>query len=289
MNPFYRWFRRRPTLSAVALFIAVVVSQLLRPAATRPAVLTFHEGPPPDSMVHCTGDVFGYQPIHPWLFRSCEFRNLCYDTTDNEFVVFPSRQEEELARLVQKHPLVSITSVASSKQQVSLGAVDPPNPADPPNLDGVKANLAWFPKIRYEKPSLGYYQLEEHHVLVPFQESIPLTEESITQRDFLSVFALLYIFGLEEKTLVLKRHGSRPCDSTCQQKLSQHLPLLELPLTSKSSLVCAKFGAAGIGMLMTGERPLPGPNGDWYYTHTVGRDATLKAFDEYLTRWKLAS
>jgi hypothetical protein len=285
---------------------------------------TYKEGPPPDSTVHCTGETFGASPDQAWLYRSCHFRYLCYDMSKQDFVLFPSIQEQRLLKLLQKRnkqtndSLVTVSTVASKNNQLALAAVDPPHPRqehtttqhDFNTHKQLQDHLSWFPIIVTQKettqtPVTGYYQLSDSYTFIPFQETFPVTKESLLYKDFISIFTLLYIFGLEENDLVLVRHGltqtwKNQCDQGCAALFQKHLPAMGVhhpeqvtsgPTTSntnnlakQSNLVCAKYGAAGLGLLMTGNAPVRDKDGTWMYTHTVGRDATLRAFDKFMKR-----
>ena len=248
---------------------------------------------PLDSAVHCIGGSFGEHNDQDWLTRSCEFRNICFDFDEQEFVLFPSTEEQELMELLKGNPLVSVSTVSSSAFQVALGAVEPPNPRHPDDrmrIETQEKNLKWFPRVLNEKDTKGYYELPESHILVPFQESYPLTTDSLVNKDYLSLFTLLYEFGFESKKPVFVRHGKTvpACDKDCEGMLKDDLNVVEsTPVLSgtehrASSLVCAKYGVAGLGLLMTGTSPVRDKDGSWMYTNTVGRHATKRAFQNYL-------
>ena len=256
--------------------------------------LTYHDDLPLDSTVHCIGQTFGAHPDpRRWLYRSCEFRNLCYDMQAQDFVLFPSQQEQALAAMVASNPLVTVSSLAEPENALSLGAVDPPDPKESyeSNLKALEKELLWFPEVRNQKKSKGYYQLPDSVILVPFRETIPVTEVSIVRKDFLSIFALLASFGLEQKQLVLVRQGKSRCGgAACEALFAQQLPKMGVSFAAldpsiqgeKSHLICGKYGAAGLGMLMTGSKPVRDKDGSWVYTHTVGRDETFRMFEEHI-------
>jgi len=276
--------------------------------------IIYMEGLPPDSTVHCTGDTFGTEQELDWLYRSCEFRNICFDLSKKEFILFPSKQEQLLASLLakRKDTLVTVSSISmNSDKRVALGAVEPPNPQslrdDLARIRQFKQELAWFPTVVTEK-SRGFYQLPDSHVFVPFRETSPVTSESLMQKDFLSIYALISTFGLEDKKLVLLRHATTqdPCHSTCADLIRTNLPSMgvdphgfsvestqvgttpwiTLRGKQQTSLVCSKYAAAGLGMLMTGSSPVRDENGFWIYTHIIGRESTERAFQEFVTRNK---
>lgn len=248
---------------------------------------------PPDSTVHCIGGSFGERHDQDWLYRSCEFRNICFDLDERDLVLFPSKDEQELMELLKKNSLVSVSTVSSPSFKVALGAVDPPDsrlPDDQERIEMAERDLSWFPLVRNEKASKGYYELPESHIVVPFQESYPLTANSLVNKDYFSIFTLLYEFGFESKKPILLRHGRtlRACDEHCEGMFQDYLQAVVSTATLSgiekpaSSLVCAKYGAAGLGMLMTGTSPIRDMDGLWIHTHTVGRQATRRAFQNYM-------
>lgn len=248
---------------------------------------------PLDSTIHCIGGSFGEHHEQDWLYRSCEFRNICYDLDTRDFVLFPSKEEQELKELLNKNPLVTVSTASSPSFKVALGAVDPPDsrqPADRERIEKAANDLLWFPLVRNEKDTMGYYELPESHIFVPFQESYPLTPDSLVNKDYFSVFTLLYEFGFESKKLVLLRHGRTlpACDKQCEAMFKDHLQAVVSAARLSgidqpaSSLVCAKYGVAGLGMLMTGKGPIRDVDGSWTHTHTVGRQATNRAFQRYM-------
>jgi hypothetical protein len=248
---------------------------------------------PLDSTVHCIGGAFGKFQENDWLYRSCEFRNICFDLEAQEFVLFPSKEEQELAELLKTNPLVSVSTVTSPSFQVALSAVDPLDPSQPNDRERMevhKKNLSWFPLVRNMKVTKGYYELPESHILVPFRESHPMSSDSLVNKDLLSLFTLLYEFGLESKKPIFIRHGIHLplCDKECEALLKTHLqidaskPVLSGIEHRSSDLVCAKYGVAGLGMLMSGTGPVRDMDGSWLYTHTVGHHATKRAFQKYM-------
>ena len=86
--------------------------------------VTYHKVKENDAMamyssVHCVGENF--RPDNTsWMVRSCEFRNLCFDMSANEFVLFQSPHEQRLQqrldvyrrRRKQDPNLVAISTLA---------------------------------------------------------------------------------------------------------------------------------------------------------------------------------
>jgi hypothetical protein len=116
----------------------------------------------PASSVHCIGDMYGEQSF---IYRSCAFRNLCFNVTSKNFVLIESNQTKKIQQLLKKipHP-VSL----STNWDTSL-ALSPVNKEywSPEDYDRVK----WFPD-RVEQATLdseqGYYELDSGVVMVPF-------------------------------------------------------------------------------------------------------------------------
>jgi hypothetical protein len=325
--------------------------------------VTHQDGPPRHSTTHCIGESFlDTSSSSSWIVRSCQFRHVCFDTSRYEFVLFPSPTEEALAVLLlnaaEKHKNSNVTGfstyyVASvalpHSSNVSLGAIDPAGTLPHANSNGDTVHdglpwyrrhdhLSWFPTIRSTtntrggpdersaSTSAGYYQLPESHVLVPFSPTVPVSEHSIQQVDFLSIFALLQQFGLEQNkqmVLVLLRPNPRGHKNT-DQWLShedvllfvKYLPTMGISATPAdfftdsdvpaivlgrtaatsggvvvgadenkrpvppSTLVCAAWGAAGPGLLMTPQAPVR-QHDKWTYTHAMGHEATRRAYYEF--------
>jgi hypothetical protein len=286
--------------------------------------VTYRPGSPTsmDSSVHCVGENYG---VDAWMYRSCQFRHLCYDLDLQELVLFPSAEEKRLLDLLSQRQRdnnnnreVTIQSIMSPETKVALGPIQ--------NLDGnatsrndQRHRLEWFPTAAMDHGSGGYYELPSNVVLVPFFSTTPFGTRRWIWQDLLSIFTLLSIFGLQDKQLALMDYNpqQQPCslssqDETsssrsdvCHQLLSQvlaamgvrsdqyrpkHLSALQLApgketRTRESNLVCARAGAAGIGMIAN-QSPKPAQIVDELkWTHTMtGRGATLREFRNYMAR-----
>jgi hypothetical protein len=134
------------------------------------------------STVHCASDNFQHDTA--WIYRSCQFRRLCFDTNENDFVIFRSphdvKVQEALAKYKDGPPPASssmfgrfsslFTSTAvkdhtstSLDESVALGGLNPKW-----TWDGMN-RMKWFPKvvITDEIPE-QYYELDPNVVWVPF-------------------------------------------------------------------------------------------------------------------------
>jgi hypothetical protein len=120
------------------------------------------------STAHCIGETF--TPMS-WVYRSCAYQNLCYDTHRSEFVVFRSKLQKSLddeladaSRSVNHTRVETISSALNTT--VSLGGI---------NVKWTKkdqASMEWSPIVRdYNENDIikeGYYVLPLGTVLIPF-------------------------------------------------------------------------------------------------------------------------
>jgi hypothetical protein len=171
------------------------------------------------STVHCVGENFGSDA---WKYRSCQFRNLCYDTSTKEYLVVQSLQEQRLAKLSMANVAVS-SLLVPERSSVSQSVIH--------QSSEETLHIPWFPRVVQELPHRDYYQLDDSIVMVATSglSSGPLFQPALY---FLPIYTLLSMFGLEDKQILI-------------------LPSLDSPLVlgslAKDGLVCSKYGAAGIG------------------------------------------
>jgi hypothetical protein len=254
------------------------------------------------STVHCVGENFG---ADSWLYRSCQFRNLCFDVGTRNFVLYPSIFEQRLTEQIRKRRDRLVTLSTLSESSVALGAVNP-------KWKGNKYLLEWFPEKRSRPPGSGYYELPADIVWVPFHLFSAMNAGHLVLNDFLPIFTLLSMFGQhqEERKLLLTRIviGSLPetCDhdevtrSSCERLFRKFLPAMGIsPIqfstqndfrlnlktqgTSKSNIVCAKHGVAGIGMLSKqGTQMHTWSREALNHTHQIGHGVVLQQFRKYM-------
>ena len=147
------------------------------------------------SSIHCVGKNFG---PHAWMYRSCQFRNLCFDISQGDFIVLPSPEELKLQAVArQMHPTVTLSSVLSSEaSSMALGSLN-----SVPDRDV----LRWFPRVVEQSELLlsnGFYELPKNVVFIPFHSRT----DRFMWDDLFSIFVLLEIFGLAEKDILPTMH-----------------------------------------------------------------------------------
>jgi hypothetical protein len=170
---------------------------------------------------------------------------------------------------------------------------------------------------------VGYYELDPSVVWIPFHSMAGYNPGHLVWDDFLPIYTLMRIFSLFPETrynLMLMRYvlkGDDPlwatCEKTdnnkaaCREMFAKFLPLMgltdqkfssnqdfRLVLTDdggrtttstkpKSNLICAKHGAAGIGMLTDHGLKLHGwTKLDYKQTHNHGRGSLLYDFRNFM-------
>jgi hypothetical protein len=215
------------------------------------------------STYSCVGENFRDDA---WLFRSCSFRNLCFDMANRTFVVFQSQDDSAFQQLVHDNNLTHIAT--SGSPTVSLGGINPKWRGD------ARQALKWFPRIIVGQPPNGYYELSLNTVWVPFHSFAGQNTGHLVWDDFFPIYKLLGMFDLLQNKLLLtkmdlKRWGT--CDwnpknmKKCIQTFRKFLPAMGMDTLStvnstnhdfdvqddrkRSNYVCAPRGAAGLGML----------------------------------------
>lgn len=253
------------------------------------------------STSHCVAENY---ELDGWKYRSCQFRNLCFDTQMKEFVLFPSPEEIELEKLIKtRHDKHITISTLMGDSSVSLGTLAP-------DWSTRQSSLRWFPRIEVDRSLLkerGIYMLPESIVMIPFHSFQAKNPGHLVWDDLFPIYVLMRMFGLEQKQLLLVRQIldeplKNTCDVNqedarkCQHNFEHYLPLFnigskELFMTSKefalggddSPYVCARFGAAGLGMVANYKLKQSGWSRDDYkLTHTVGWGALLWQFRSFI-------
>lgn len=163
------------------------------------------------STVHCVGET--HNPETAWMYRSCEFTNLCLDTRTHEFFVVESPIERDLHqnRVPQSYVSTELSSSSSSSSfssknnatitnlTVALGGINPRWVGKDFN-QGIE-KVQWFPTRVSQAPS-KYYVLDESVVLVPFHSFAAHNVGHMLWDDFLPIFTLLQVFGLWNDDLI---------------------------------------------------------------------------------------
>jgi len=268
----------------------------------------YQEGPMEYSTVACVGD--NYQE-DAWLYRSCQFRHFCFDVEEKEFVLVQSPQERQwLQQYAHSKSLVG--AAMNTNIPVALGGLNAKWSAQ------AFPKLKWFPRV-LEEPITGYYELPDDYVWVPYHSMAGFNAGHLVWDDFLPIHTLLTMFGLfgddddESRNLqpLLTRYVLKDeplwatCDfndqmkDKCDKLTPRFLPLMKiepstfsttndfrLDITKRQSkYVCARYGAAGIGMLTDHATKSHGwePR-DYQTTHNVGRGASLYSFRNFMMR-----
>jgi hypothetical protein len=216
------------------------------------------------SSVHCVGDNF--LPKTSSGYRSCEFRHLCWDLEDKEFVIFESEQHKHLSELMEQMPSRYARSSSNFNTSVSLS----------PTTEGrlrTGNGGKWFPRT-IPMDNKGYYELPEDVLWVPIQ--FPMDGDVAAQTEivfdyFHPVFNLLSMFHLHDKNTLFMNLGPQ-CSvaQKCYSEALSFLPIMKkLPEGNdafaspkdyiqwsrgadkllRSNRICAGYGASGIGGL----------------------------------------
>lgn len=242
------------------------------------------------STAHCLGENFVDEPKrtanNAWKYRSCHFRNLCFDLVDQEFVLFLSAEQVALRKALDRSGEHQFWPAGGTTEAyaVAVGGIHP-------RFGGKDIALKWYPKLRNisdfskegsgeNSTSAGFYELPSNYVLVPWNSYHGFNPGHIITDDFLPIYTLLASFGLTDKKLAMI-HIDLPLDENvnwwdscqnhwqeCKPYLTKFLPLLGTTLqrTStqytaalkvkneegpRSRYVCAAHGAAGMVRINT--------------------------------------
>ena len=266
------------------------------------------------SSVRCLGESFSDdKSTQSHLSRSCLFQHLCFNTTTKRFILFASPAEEALAPYTATSPRAMISTSMYNKS-VALG----PLGKIQLQKEGNRYDLfKWFPDIIVqhdnEQQPTGFYELPDNVVWIPFQIIAGQNPGHLLWDSFLTIFRLLTMFDLqpESTSLLLTRlHLPRAVWGTCQmnravyekcQKIvPKFLPIMGVPpetfstthdfnLTitandglAQSDLVCARTGAAGLGLLADHGWGKHGQEeNDWHDYRFAGQSNLLHQFRDY--------
>ena len=175
--------------------------------------------PNPESHVHCVGDTY-LHPEDEWMGRSCHFDFLCFNTTNQRFVMFQSKAEQLLRRFLEDGPhapLMHISTtmhVAQKKPEKTNNKTRSEN--DPPFQSTTTRNVAigginlkwgaagvdrlkWFPDVAQNVAQLSYYELPPNTVWTPFHSLNGANPGHLVWDDFLAIYNLLDLFDLVPK------------------------------------------------------------------------------------------
>ena len=220
----------------------------------------------PYTTVQCVGENF--EPDNSWLFRSCKFQNVCFDTNAKEFVFVQSPTERALKDTflrASSKEFIAISSLAKEESKFSLGPIHfETSPQE-------EESLRWFPKIiqRDEMPTTGFYELPSNIVLVPFRAALEKKDASLAQvlwDTFFPIYTLLFIFKLTPKE-GMKMFPIQHLVATQTEVKMGSMHILQLltgqynhqlvstsnfhvqPQQLRSNLICARTAVAGLGII----------------------------------------
>jgi hypothetical protein len=271
------------------------------------------------SNVHCVGE--NYQR-DAWKQRSCRFDFLCFNVSENDFVVFQSAREQALSTATIPRPFVHTSDTMlrwgpNHTQTVSIGGINQKWGAN-----GLR-RLEWFPKVvplpDSGSPPFAYYALPEEMVWTPLHSLNAANPGHLVWDDFFPVYTLLHMFDLLDRHPLLLRYvlkdGLRglwaSCDfrpdkeEACQHLMTKFAPLMwgtesswrftasnnftfvangDVDGKDRVDLVCARTGVAGMGSLT--DHGVTKSHGwmpeDYVLTQNHGRGGMLREFRHYL-------
>ena len=235
-----------------------------------------------------------------WLYRSCEFRNFCFDTENKSFVLFQTPEQRSFERHyaeMRQNRSMHVSSSHSSDLHVSLGGL---NTKWRSSID-----LKWFPFVHEGALSGGYYELPM--TWVPFHSLAGYNPGHLIWDDFFSIFKMLSMFDKTDDPVFLTRMPVKmwgDCDwnpkreKQCAERLPKFVASMGLSNTSltipkdsvfetvgpkRSKYICAPWGAAGIGDLTDHGRKRHGWDPvDYEKTHNSGKGPMFLQFRNYM-------
>ncbi|GKY97430.1 hypothetical protein MPSEU_000701500 [Mayamaea pseudoterrestris] len=244
------------------------------------------------STVHCVGENFNSDA---WKFKSCQFRNLCFDTRSNDYVLFPSLEELQLQQLLdQTSNKFAVSSSTMKDSFVSLGTLTPE----------LSSRQKWFPRIETNRTDIhahGVYMLPENTLLVPYVSFQANHAGHLVWDDWFPIYLLASMFGLSDKKFLLVRSACNDCADEHLQLGQRHLEkyrsllglnefqqmtqmeFAQMTTGLQSPYVCSKFGAAGLGMMASHlKKESNWTDQDYTMTHMVGYGALMWQFRTFV-------
>ena len=174
------------------------------------------------STVHCVGETHTMHPMNnrldgkdadkSWMYRSCEFTNICLHASSKEFYLIESKKDVEQFTnqwtstsdksgggiYISTDLRYSSSSTGNSNQYnnnnnltLALGGINPR--WNGTGYDKGINKVKWFPKYLSEPPE-SYYMLPSDVVLVPFHSFAAQNVGHMLWDDFLPIYTLLQMF-----------------------------------------------------------------------------------------------
>jgi hypothetical protein len=241
------------------------------------------------STTHCVGETF--HETTGWMFRSCQFRNLCWNNTSKNFILYPSPEQAVLQQFLDNNNnsiiTTSISTMARDKT-VSLGVLTD-------NYVSDEHELRWFPRISYDRANAPRIQRIHNAVVAIVSVSGARDVTAILLRDLFPLFTLVSMFGFQDRPLgvvllQMKKSNNRAREE-CLSLLQTYLPLIKAKLltndtmtttdTTDFTIACAKYAVAGLGGTMYG-RHQSSQTDLKQTTHNAGMSSLLWSFRQYM-------
>jgi hypothetical protein len=250
---------------------------------------------PRSSQVHCVGENWMWDSAS---YRSCKIQHLCVDISERPTTFF--LQQSSFDRLLNStgagssHPYDSISTRLNTKVMVGH------------SLRFHTEEQQWFPNTTTESIT-SYYELGQDVVWLPYYAVEPNAGNPghLLWDYFLPLYKLVAMFGLDNKELLLTNLDQwciRNAKDPCFNITAKFLPLLGVdPATLfnsynphlhpsnnnegeiKSKYVCARYGAAGIGMLTDHGYKKHGQTiGDYEVVQNAGRGPFFWDFRNFM-------
>jgi len=191
------------------------------------------------STAHCIGNNF--LPNTAWIYRSCQYRNLCFD--ENEwFLVDCSSQKVLRERWTTNLPTHSLWSSSLVNQTVS--------PIAATAASARKRSYMWAPSLRdwFQNKS---FSIQDALVVPIYVRPKEETVFSLLSETFLPIYNLIALFdGWRHKRIYAALLNPQNCNHTCQDTLDQRLQdWLGIQLWRSGDPSCFRHGLAGMGSL----------------------------------------
>ena len=239
------------------------------------------------SEVRCIGDNFQKTA---WYYRSCLFRNMCYDLKAKEFVIYTDQKRLERNDMY-------ISSSPFNKTVAGGG--------QPAGWFLIAARGEFSPTIRTTHVE-GFYQLTPDVVWLPYFPQSACNPGHLVWDTFLPLYILMEVFDIRSlKPLLFQM--SHPAESNdreyldshmCPETLEKFLPLMGVFNLSKvsnesfidasfvgerkSDLICSPISATGVGMYTDHGLNQHGQKvRDYELPHNVGRALLLRRFRQF--------
>jgi hypothetical protein len=163
--------------------------------------MTYRKGAPA-SAVHCVGGDSRPSDVS-WMFRSCQFQNLCMDMETRDYVLVRDAMHDDWLppHVPAAADNINNTALADYHNEygISLGGINPRwSVVDKGGFNKGVWKVRWFPKIidASDVQVQGYYDLPADRVLVPFHSFAAHNVGHLLWDDFYPIFSLLRLFGL---------------------------------------------------------------------------------------------